>query len=257
MENTLEKKSLIGQLNNFDVNVGNNERAVSSLAGGALVAYGIKQGGLLGIALSLFGGSLLLRGVTGHCGVYKAFDVNTADEKDADSPYDKGRSGKIHVTKSVTINKSQQELYSFWKDFENLPQFMSHLESVKKIDNKRSHWKAKAPIGASVEWEAEITSDQENERIGWQSVEGSDIPNSGVVEFLPTSDRGTQVRVTLTYAPPAGKIGSLIAKLFGEEPSQQVADDLRHFKQLMESGTIMTVEGQSSGRRQKAKSASA
>lgn len=257
MEHILEKKSLIGQLNSFDTNVGNNERAASSVAGGALVAYGIKQGGLLGIALSLFGGGLLLRGTTGHCSMYKAFDINTADKGDPDSPYSKGRSGKIHVTKSVTINKSQQELYSFWKNFENLPQFMSHLESVKRIDNKRSHWKAKAPIGSAVEWEAEITSDQENERIGWQSVEGSDIPNSGVVEFLPTSNRGTQVRVTLTYAPPAGKIGSLIAKLFGEEPSQQVADDLRHFKQLMESGTIMTVEGQPSGRTQKAKSASA
>lgn len=255
MEHNFERKSLIGQLNSFDTNVGDNERIASTVAGGALVALGIKQGGLLGVGLSLLGGGLLLRGATGHCGVYKVLDVNTADESDSDSPYSKGRSGKIHVSKSVTINKSQQELYSFWRNFENLPQFMSHLESVKRIDNKRSHWQAKAPLGSSVEWEAEITSDQENERIGWESVENSDVQNSGVVEFLPTSNRGTEVRVTLTYEPPAGKIGSLIAKLFGEEPSQQVEDDLRHFKQIMESGTITTVEGQTSGR--KAKSASA
>lgn len=255
MENNLEKKSLVGQLNNFDVNVGSGERVASTVAGGALVAYGIKQGGLAGAALSLFGGGLLLRGTTGHCSVYKALDINTSDEENPDSPYRKGRSGKVHVAKSVTINKSQQELYSFWRNFENLPQFMSHLESVKKIDNRRSHWRAKAPIGSSVEWDAEITSDQENARIGWKSVEGADVPNSGVVEFIPTSNRGTEVKVTLTYAPPAGKIGALIAKLFGEEPSQQVADDLRHFKRLMESGTIMTIEGQSSGREQKSKSA--
>lgn len=257
MENNLEKKSLIGQINDVETNVGNNERIASSVAGGAMIAYGIKHGGYLGIVLSLFGGGLLLRGATGHCNVYKAFDLNTADEKDSDSPYGKGRAGKIHVTKSVTINKSQQELYGFWRDFENLPHFMSHLESVKKIDNKRSHWKAKAPIGSSVEWEAEITSDVENERIGWKSMEGADVPNSGVVEFLPTSNRGTQVRVTLSYEPPAGKIGMLIAKLFGEEPGQQIGDDLRHFKQLMESGTIMTVEGQTSGRKAKSKTASA
>jgi uncharacterized membrane protein len=255
MEQNFERKSLIGQLNGFETNVGNNERIASTVAGGALVAFGIKQGGLLGIGLSLFGGGLLVRGTTGHCGVYRALDVNTTGEDNSGSPYGKGRSGKIHVSKSVTINKSQDELYEFWRNPENLPQFMSHLESVKRIDNKRSHWKAKAPFGSSVEWEAEITSDQQNERIGWQSVENSDVPNSGVVEFLPTSNRGTEVRVTLTYEPPAGKIGSLIAKLFGEEPGQQVEDDLRHFKQLMESGTITTIEGQTSGR--EARSASA
>lgn len=257
MNSHTESKSLIGKINNIEKNVGRNERIASSVAGGALVAYGIKQGGVVGTVLSVLGGGLVLRGTTGHCNVYKALDVNTADKKSKDSPFGKGRAGKIHVTKSVTINKSQQELYDFWRNFENLPQFMSHLESVKKIDNKRSHWKAKAPFGSSVEWEAEVTSDQPNERIGWKSVEGSDIPNSGVVEFLPTSTRGTEVKVVLTYEPPAGKIGSLIAKLFGEEPSQQVADDLRRFKRLMESGAIITVEGQSSGRKAEAKSASA
>jgi uncharacterized membrane protein len=138
-----------------------------------------------------------------------------------------------------------------------LPQFMNHLESVTVIDNKRSHWVAKAPLGTTVEWDAEITSERENERLGWKSVEGSEIVNSGVVEFLPTQERGTMVKVVLTYEPPAGKIGSLVAKLFGEEPNQQVAEDLRRFRSLMEAGSIMTVEGQPSGRSTKAKKASA
>lgn len=256
MENNLERKSLIGQINNIETNIGNNERIASSVAGGAMIAYGIKHGGIWGAVLSVLGGGLLLRGATGHCSVYKALDINTTGEKDL-AGRNKEHSGKVHVVKSVTINKSPQELYDFWRNFENLPQFMSHLESVKKIDNKRSHWKAKAPVGSAVEWEAEITADVENEKISWESAEGSDVNNSGTVEFLPTSNRGTQVRVMLNYEPPAGKIGMLIAKLFGEEPGQQIGDDLRHFKQLMESGTIMTVEGQTSGRRAKSKTASA
>jgi uncharacterized membrane protein len=125
---------------------------------------------------------------------------------------------------------------------------MRHLESVTKRDDKISHWRAKAPFGLTVEWDAELTSDLENERIGWKSLEGSDIPNSGVVEFRPTADRGTLVRVTMTYEAPGGKIGETLAKLFGEEPSVQIADDLRRFKQLMETGRIPTTEGQTSGR---------
>lgn len=238
-------------------NVGQAERVVSGVAGGALVAYGLKAGGLLGAALSLVGGGLLYRGATGYCNVYDAAGISTADRSAAGR--EANPSNRVHVKKSVTINKSAAELYSFWRNFENLPQFMTHLESVKTLDGdgNRSHWVAKAPLGTSVEWDAEITSERENERIGWKSLEGSQIPNSGVVEFLPTSDRGTEVRVVLTYEPPAGYIGSLVAKLFGEEPNQQVEDDLRRFKQLMESGTIMSTEGQPSGRDENAKTISA
>ena len=233
-------------------NVGQAERIVSGVAGGALVTYGLKAGGVFGTALSLVGGGLLYRGATGHCHVYDAASFSTAEAN-------AGRSAptRIHVKKSVTINKSATELYSFWRNFENLPQFMTHLESVKITGDKTSHWVATAPLGTTVEWDAEITSEQENERIGWKSSELSEIPNSGVVEFLPTTNRGTEVKVTLTYEPPAGYVGSLVAKLFGEEPNQQVADDLRRFKQLMESGTIMKVEGQPSGRAESAVKAKA
>lgn len=257
MKNNNQEKSFTDILTNLNTNVGDNERLVSALGGSLLLAYGIKRGDALGILLSVLGGGIALRGATGHCQVYDAMGVDTSVQGDNGSPYTKGRSGKIHVKKSITINKSTSELYNFWRNFENLPQFMNHLESVKNIDNKRSHWVAKAPLGTTVEWDAEITSERENERIGWQSVENSEIPNSGVVEFLPTSTRGTEVRVTLTYEPPAGYLGSLIAKLFGEEPNQQVAEDLRRFKSLMEAGMIMNVEGQPSGRAPQAKEASA
>ena len=235
-ENT--NQAITKYLSGLKQNVGDNERVVSAVAGGGLISYGLSKGGLFGAALSLIGGGLLYRGATGHCHLYEAAEKSTAAPKDT----------KIHVQKSLTINKSAAELFQFWRNFGNLPQFMNHLESVAVIDEKRSHWKVKAPLGATVEWDAETTGVVENERISWHSVEGSEITNSGVVEFRPTSTRGTEVRVTLTYEPPAGKLGSLVAKLFGEEPSQQVGEDLRRFKSLMETGLIMNVKGQASGR---------
>ncbi len=252
-----EKNSLTELLTNFDTNVGNTERVASAVGGGALIAVGLKQGGVLGAALAIVGGSLALRAATGHCQVYDALGVDTSDApKNLKSPYNKSLlSGKIHVNKSLTINKSPAELYQFWRNFENLPRFMAHLESVQNTGEKTSHWKAKAPLGTSVEWDAEITSDIENVRIGWKSLEGSDIPNSGVVEFRPTTNRGTEVKVTLTYEAPGGALGAMFAKLFGEEPSQQVYGDLYRFKSLMESGEVITTEGQTSGREPQAKKA--
>jgi uncharacterized membrane protein len=247
--NNSKTESITDFLMNLENNVGTPERVLSSVGGGALLLYGIRRGGALGILASMVGGSLALRGVTGHCHLYQSLGIDTAEKGDNESPFHKGAlASRVHVTQSVTINKSPAELYQFWHNFENLPQFMTHLESVTVLDEKRSRWKAKAPLGTSVEWDAETTSDIENERIGWKSVENSQIPNSGVVEFRPTSNRGTELRVVLTYEPPAGELGALIAKLFGEEPNQQVREDLRRFKQLMESGTIMTVDGQTSGR---------
>lgn len=259
-----QEKSITDILTNLNTNVSPTERVVSGVAGGALIAFGAKQGGAIGVLLSIVGGGLALRGATGHCQVYDAMDMNTAipqQEHRGESSkgtFSKGLlASKIHVKKSVTINKSPAELYQFWRNFENLPKFMAHLESVTVTGEKTSFWKAKAPLGTTVEWNAEITSEQENERIGWKSVEGADIPNSGVVEFKPTSTRGTEVRVVLTYESPAGELGAIIAKLFGEEPSQQVYGDLYRFKSLMESGEVITVEGQTSGREPRAKSASA
>ncbi|CAN5331740.1 SRPBCC family protein [soil metagenome] len=234
-------KSLTDILTNTKINISQTERIVSGIAGSGLVAYGLKRRDTFGVTLTVIGALLGLRGATGHCQIYDAAEFSTAESGET-------RPTRIHVQKSVTINKSQSELYIFWRNFENLPQFMNHLEYVKTTGEKTSHWRAKAPLGYSVEWDAELTSDVENEKIGWKSAEISEVPNSGTVEFLPTRNRGTEVRVTLTYEPPAGKIGSLVAKLFGEEPSQQVAEDLRRFKRLMETGLIMKIEGQPSGR---------
>lgn len=148
--------------------------------------------------------------------------------------------GGIQVVKSITVNRPADELYRFWHDFRNLPRFMSHLESVQVAGDGRSHWRAKAPAGTSAEWDAETVEDRPNELIAWRSLPGADVNNAGSVRFTPASgDRGTQVRVELRYDPPGGPIGVAIAKLFGEEPSQQVYDELRAFKQVMEIGEIV------------------
>ena len=255
------ENSLSTFLTDTSQNVNSAERVASALAGGAMLAYGLKSGGVGGTLISVLGGGLLFRGATGHCHVYDAAGINTADvpEGTRKSPFKRSSylTGKIHVTKALTINKSAAELYEFWRNFSNLPVFMRHLESVTVFDEKTSHWVAKAPLGQTVEWDAEVTSDIPNERIGWKSLEGSDIPNSGVVEFLPTRDRGTVVKITMTYEAPGGKIGEWIAWMFGEEPSVQVAEDLRRFKSLMETGLIMKTEGQPSGREPLAKTMSA
>jgi uncharacterized membrane protein len=148
--------------------------------------------------------------------------------------------GVIRTKRSLTVNKSPEECYAFWRDFKNLPQFMRHLESVTIVDDRRSHWKAKAPAGASVEWDAETIEDRPNELISWRSTEDADVYNAGTVRFeRAPGGRGTEVRVDLEYKPPLGKLGSKVAMLFREEPGQQVADDLRHFKQVMETGEIL------------------
>jgi uncharacterized membrane protein len=147
--------------------------------------------------------------------------------------------GAVHVRKSITINRQPEELYSFWRDFENLPRFMTHLEEIRKLDDKRSHWKAKGPVGFTFEWDAEITEDRPNERLAWASVAGSSVHSAGSVNFKKgPGDRGTVVEVEMRVDPPGGAIGAQIAKLFGKEPGQQVRDHLRAFKQIMETGHL-------------------
>jgi uncharacterized membrane protein len=152
--------------------------------------------------------------------------------------------GTTQVKNSMIINRAPEELYQFWRDFENLPRIMRHLESVRVTGERSSHWVAKAPAGTSVEWDAEMTEDRPNELISWRSLEGADVENSGTVRFDPApGNRGTIVRVELNYTPPAGSIGSLVAKLFGEEPGQQAQESLRCFKQVMETGDLVVSDG--------------
>ena len=233
------------------VNVGQTERWASAIGGGALALYGVTRGSLGGVAIALLGAALVQRGYSGHCNVYEAIGYSTGDEaglrnsENVSVPAGRG----IRVEKAVTSNRLPEELYRFWRNFENLPRFMNHLESVRVSGETSSHWVAKAPAGRSVEWDAEVYNEKENELIAWRTLENADVASAGSVHFEQTAGgRGTVVRVVLKYDPPAGKLGAFVARLFGENPEQQIDEDLRRFKQLIETGEVATTEGQPSGR---------
>jgi uncharacterized membrane protein len=173
-----------------------------------------------------------------------AVDATSAQElSGADGERDAQR-----VVKAITIRRSPDDVYRFWRDFQNFPSFMSHLESVRVVDERRSHWTASGPAGRSVEWDAEITEDQPGQRIGWRSLPGAMVSNSGSVSFRAApGGRGTEVRVEIEYAPPAGQLGSLVARLFGQEPRQQVQADLRKLKQVVETGEVIRSSATISG----------
>ena len=145
--------------------------------------------------------------------------------------------GNVLVGRSVTINRPSHELYAYWRDFGNLATFMENIERIDVLDSERSHWVVKAPGGNTVEWDARITDDEDGRAIAWTS-ENADVANSGRVEFKAAGVRGTVVTATLLYDPPAGFIGKIVAKLFQREPNVQARQDLRRFKQLMETGEI-------------------
>lgn len=201
------------------------------IAGGAtLAALGIARRSLAGAAMAAGGGLLIYRGIT------------------AKSSWP---STLICVRKAITIDKSPEELYRFWRNFEDLPRFMRHLHSVHSSGG-RLHWVSTGPLGRNFSWDAEIVEDRENELISWRSTPGSQIENQGSVRFQAAPQgRGTEMRVELFYRPPAGRLGAVFAMLFGEEPEQQIREDLRRFKQLMEAGEIATTDGQPHGRRSK------
>ena len=152
------------------------------------------------------------------------------------------------IVKTCTINRSREDLFRFWRDLENLPRFTKHLLSVRKINDQESHWIVKSPGGTTSEWDAVITNEHENHLIAWESVKGSEIDNAGAVRFEPApGGQGTEVRVTLAYIPPVGKLGAMVARLYGEEPDIQVEEDLARFKALMETGEVPTTEAQPAG----------
>ncbi len=156
----------------------------------------------------------------------------------------------LRATRSITVNRPPDELYRFWRDFENLPRAMRHIASVRMIDDRRSHWVARAPGGYRVEWDSEIVDDRPGQYIAWQSLPGGDVPNSGSVRFdRAPGGRGTEIRVELEYRPPGGTLGAVFARLLGKAPERQTMEDLRRFKQLVETGEIATTDGQTSGRK--------
>jgi len=196
------------------------------IGGSALLIYGVTRRSPSGVALAAAGGTL----------AYLGAKAGTQREPMAHS--------------SVLLNCSPEEAYSYWRDFENLPRFMHHIETVTVQDNRRSRWVAIGPIGARVHWDAEIVDERVNERISWRSLPGSDVYVEGSVEFhRAPADRGTLVTAHIRYEPPAGALGAAVAKIFGKDPNFLMRRDLSRFKALVETGEVPTIRGQSHGPR--------
>jgi uncharacterized membrane protein len=220
------------------VNVGFFERLFSAAAGAGLAFHGLTNARRGGLLLGALGGALLYRGLRGRCSCYAALGLDTARHNDATViPAQQGDK----VEKSVVVNRSPAELYSFWREVENLPRIMQHLQKVESLDRTKSHWVACGPLGKRVEWDAEIFNDRENEVIAWRSLPGSQVDTAGSVHFKPLGhDRGTAVTVSLKYNPPAGKLGAWLATLLGDNPKAMIEEDLRNFKRMMEAGETPT-----------------
>jgi uncharacterized membrane protein len=199
------------------------------IGGGALALLGLSRRSRSGLALAAGGGLLAYMGA-----------------RAAATP------AQAVARSSVLVNCSPQEAFQFWRNFENLPLFMRHIDSVTIIDNRRSRWIAAGPLGKPIEWEAEIVAERADELISWRSLADSDIQVDGFVEFRPaTGKRGTVISANIIYSPPAGRVGHTIAKLLGKDPSFLMKNDLRRLKALIEAGEIPTVEGQPHGPRSK------
>ena len=217
-------------------NMGMIDRSIAGVLGAGLIGFGATRRTLPSMIASIAGGGVLLAmSATGYCPFYHALGIDDARKGTAQPSdyYDEG----IHVIVSYAIAKQPEELFQFWRNFENLPRFMRHLKSVTCQGPTRSHWVARGPAKIDVEWDAEIINEENNRLISWRTVGEADVDSAGTVLFVPAVDgQGTRVHVNLDYIPPAGKVGKVIAKLFGDEPEQLIRDDLRRFKQLMETG---------------------
>lgn len=220
-------------------NLAPDQRIVSMLAGAGLFLYAARKSKIVRIPLMLGSGFLIFRSATGRDPVAQALGVYREDD----------RTTAVRVQRAITVNRPRNEVYAFWRDFSNLPRFMQHLQSVEYTAGMGfSHWVAKAPLGMNVEWDAQMVEDRPDELIVWQSLPGSMVGNAGRVMFQDAMNgTGTEVIVDFKYNPPLGTTGVVIGRLAGEEPFQQVREDLRRFKRIMETGEVISTEGQPSG----------
>lgn len=205
------------------------ERWASLAAATAVMAYGFSRRSVSGVALAAVAATpFAYRSLSGRW-PFEDGDTRTALSGDRG----------IHVREALRLERPVSDVYSFWRQLENLPRVFTHLEQVTELGNGRSHWVARGPADLGVEWDAEIINEVENKVIGWRSLPDSDVVTAGSVNFTPVrGGRATDVSVHLQYAPPAGRAGAFFARIFGREPSQTIREDLRRLKWVMEAGEI-------------------
>jgi uncharacterized membrane protein len=232
-------------------NVGQAERWVSAIGGGALLVYGIARLDWLGAGIGLFGSGLLYRGVTGHSFTYQAVNFNTAQQRSPTVMEIPGKKG-FRVQRALTINRSPEELYEFWSDVEKTPLYTPGISSVTKTGERTSHWVAQGPFGRSVEWNGELLEDLPAKGIAWHVHGKPTTANAGRVHFeADAGGRGTVTTLTLDYFPSEGPFWTNFGRLSSKATEMQALETLRRFKELMEAGEIPTTQGQPTGKGRK------
>lgn len=220
-------------------NVGKTDRIVSAALGvWTLMHLGRRRGALGKLATAATGAMLLTRAATGHSRVYDATGVSSASLREG---------AGINVETAVTVMRPREELYRFWRELQNLAAVMRHVESVQEMPDGTSHWVARGPGERLVEWDAKLLNDEPNEYVAWESLPGSDIEHAGSVHFTDAGDKGTEVHLKLRYVPRAMEIGFAAGKVLNKVVQAEVAQDMRRFKHMMETGVDISTAGQSSG----------
>jgi uncharacterized membrane protein len=215
------------------MNLNETERWVSGVGGGGLVLAGLRRGGALGALAALAGGALLSRAISGHCAIKQRL-ATTPEEKLLASEH--GWKSAATASHTTVIQRPIAQVYAFCRDFRNLPQFMRHLQRVDVLDDRHSHWLIQAPLGQTLEWDTIITEDRPHERIAWESAPDSSVRHTGWIQFHDVPAIGTEVHAFIAYEPPAGELGRIVAKLWGNRPGAQVSDDLERLKTYLEAG---------------------
>src|SRR5437868_3269307 len=213
------------------VNVGERERIVSAITGGALLVFGLTRMSVGGLLLAAVGAALGYRGLTGHCDLYERLGIDAGGAR-----RNVGNLG-VKVDESIVVDAPPQRVYDVWRKLDNLPRLLSHVERVEILDGARSRWTVKGPAGARISWDAELINDKPGEVIAWRTTSSTLVDHAGSVTFEPVG-HGTRVRVSLQYDPPGGRFGHAVASLVSADPGFQVAQDLAEFKRALEEGRL-------------------
>jgi uncharacterized membrane protein len=222
------------------VNVGEAERYGSIVGGAALAVAGIARRGFPGLLLAAVGGLFIMRGLGGHCRLYDAIGVATNTPSRPGVPDHTGRK----IDTSILIARPPEELFRFWRNLENLPEFMENIEAVKILNDRLSHWTLRTPGGQRLEWDAEIVNEHRGEMLSWQTLPGADIQSAGTVRFIPVNHgAATRVRLVLEFHLPGGAVGAQLARFFGHDPEAQLDLDLARLKEMIEDRPAAATAG--------------
>jgi uncharacterized membrane protein len=211
--------------------MGRRKRRVSGVGGATLAFWGLRRVFLPGLLAAAVGAALARRGRSGRRGLLGALGIGRAS---ADRTV--GNLG-VKIDRDVIVAAPPERLYRFWRNFENLPRIMSHLDAVEVLGETRSRWHVKAPVGMTVSWEAEIINDLAPHLIAWRTVPGSSVSHAGSVRFT-TAGSGTRIETSLQYDPPGGTLTHAVAKLMDADAGRVLEHDLQEFKQALESGRL-------------------